>query len=184
MAAVTVDSGTRIRIHQGRDHGNRTLTGTVLSADSGAITLRLDRNDDFAPSPRFAALSPAPRDTVLEVPRSTIERLELSAGKTSNAKTGLIVGAAMGGAVGLVVGLATQCSVAESYACNDSPGSFLAVTTVSALAGGGIGLLIGAMGSHERWKNAAGELAVRPLILPGGGRTRIGLAIALPAMRK
>ncbi len=181
---AAIDSGTRIRIRQLSGNATRTLTGTVVAADTGSIVLHLDRNDDYAPDPRFAALGHAPRDTAIEVPRSTIERLELSAGKTSNVRTGLLVGGVTGAAAGLVVGIATQCSVDESIVCSNDPGSILGTTAIMGAAGVGIGALIGALGSHEQWRRPNDEVAVRPILWAGEGRTRVGLMLPLPAVRQ
>ena len=162
VPSAAPDSDTRIRIRQDESHGRRTLIGRVIASDSASITLQLD------------SVAGAVTESVA---RLSIDQLEVSAGRHSNAGHGLLVGGVIGGALGLVAGIATQCSVNESYACSDGAGSVIGLTALGALFWGGIGALIGAGSSHEKWVRQEGTVAIAPLLEPVAGGARLGMSI-------
>jgi hypothetical protein len=122
----------------------RRFTGVVSSADGGTLWLRRANN------------------TIVEVPRMSLGRLEQADGRRSrgrNALWGLLIGAGVGAAIG-----------AAGSSCTNTPGGFGGVcfgaadsAALGALFFGGIGAAVGvAVPGRERWKEVPLNAAPLP----------------------
>lgn len=139
---VTTDSGAWIGMLAQLDSTSLTLHGPGLS-DSSAVTL----------------------------PRSRIRRLEISAGRRSNAGRGTAIGFGVGVAAGMVIGIG--CANSDGFLqCTD--GEVAKITLLSGLWGAGVGGLLGLASSSERWE-LLGADAVHVSLAPHG----LGLAVSV-----
>ena len=139
---VTTDSGAWIGMLVQQDSTSLTLHGPGLS-DSSAVTL----------------------------PRDRIRRLEISAGRQSNAGKGALIGLGIGAATGLALGIG--CASSDSlFQCTG--GEVVQATLIFGFIGGGVGGLVGMASSSERWK-LIGADAVHVSLAPHG----LGLTVSL-----
>jgi hypothetical protein len=85
---------------------------------------------------------------------TTITRLEVSAGRSTNAWRGLGYGALFGGLIGAVAGYAggEDCNRSNSFICFDRGTTAVMGAVGVGIVGGVVGLVAGAFGSHERWR--------------------------------
>jgi hypothetical protein len=144
------DSGARVRVSTNTGSVRR-WTGTLVSV--GEDSLRLTR-----------------RDSLVSLPLSSVEQLERSRDRHSNAGGGAVIGAVVGGGTGLVLGLLASGDDDSFY--DVSPGDVMVVTLMLGAVGGGVGALIGAASHKERWE---------PMPLPGRPVSQ-GRAAAVPRM--
>ena len=134
-------AGARVRIHPVGDAA--TLIGTVAYQ-----------------TPSQLAVLRSPDDTAI-VSVATISRVDVSAGRRSNALRGAKLGAISGATVGALLGMAALAVQEDAYL--DYGAEVLPLSMIGGgLLGGTVGLLIGAVSSSERWVPVAGVLAVRP----------------------
>ncbi len=128
--AAPVDSGSRIRITVNKP-SKHFFIGTLVSADADSL--------------RFADSS-----GVSAIPIASVDRLERSRGRRSNAGRGALIGGLIGAGAGLVLGLAAS---AEEGGWYEVGAEDVAVATVflGAIAGS-VGALIGAASKGERWE--------------------------------
>ena len=125
--------GARIKVRAQETH-----IGTLLTLDSVALVLRQDGMQD-----------------TLSVPRETIRRLEVSAGRKSAAGKGARIGGIAGGGLGLLAGAAAAienpCD-GPSF-CLDlfGPEDIPLFVVVAGGTGAVVGALIGALGRTDRW---------------------------------
>jgi len=148
---VPVGVGSRVRISTTEGPGTHRVTGTLLAMDDRVIRIRPDGTR-----------------TEVDVFRSSIDVLEVSAGKTSRGKAALR-GAAIGAALGVVIGL-----IGGEDNCGNRSWDFACFERGEAAALGGLGfglfgLGFGALlgGGHDRWVTTDPG-RVRISVLPGG----------------
>jgi len=143
-----VREGTRIRMSGPTIQGS-PLVGTLVGVDALRLTLELDASHELQ-----------------SVPRSAVEKLEVSRGRRSYTKKGALIGFGMGA---IVAGAAL---VAVSSGANGwSVDSGDVVAGVCLLGGGGaaLGALVGAGSSTERWEEAGPERFVLRIVPTPGG---------------
>lgn len=139
---VTTDSGAWIGMLVQLDSTSLTLHGPGLS-DSSAVTLA----------------------------RNRIRRLEISAGRRSNAGRGAAIGFGVGAAAGMVLGIG--CANSDGFLqCTD--GEVAELTLLSGLWGAGVGALLGLVSTSERWELFGANAANVSLAQHG-----LGLAVSL-----
>jgi len=130
-----ISRGDRVRVVT-TTWGGRASTATVEAVRPDTLVLGRSR--------------PGGRESVV-VPLTSIERLEVSVGRKSNAGKGALTGAIVGGSLGLILGIA-------AWAGSDD-GDFLQVgpeavpVSVAFFGGGGaiLGTLIGALSHSDQW---------------------------------
>jgi hypothetical protein len=138
-------TGARVRVHAVGDAAS--LIGTVAYQ-----------------SPSQLAVIRSPGDTAI-VSAATISRVEVSAGRRSNALRGAKIGSISGATIGALLGAAALAMEEGSFF--DYGAEVIPLSMIGGgLFGGAVGLLIGAASSSERWVPAGGVIAVRPA---GGG---------------
>ncbi len=142
QTAQTLPRGARVRITPAPPA--RVVVGRLIAVTDSAFVVRRDRGD-------------------LTIPRSVIQRFEVSRGtnRGRSAGWGAFAGLVIGGVVGYASG-ADHCS--DSWWCLKRPGAALLGATTGVAAGGLIGLGIG---SFERWRDAAFPMSVS--VVPMGG---------------
>lgn len=141
-------TGTRIRVRLNTTPPT-TLVGTVDALRNDTLSLRLEAESRV-------------------LPLSSINTLDVSRGRHSNAGKGAVIGGASLGLLGLAAGAA--CG--EGIGCPEGAGQVALVAGVSAAFGAGMGALIGWMGSSERWEAVPlTTVRVAPVSLNGVGIT-------------
>jgi len=164
--------GTPIRV-QTAEHASRWITGTTLAetADSLIIVRRAGRDTlGYAMRDRqlFPVTEPREDPDTVRLARSTISRVEVRGGRTSNADRGALIGAAVVGSAGLGIGIA--CAGDEFLQCTG--GDVAAVTAVGAISGALVGAVIGALSHRERWLS----VGITPGVTTRGhGQLTVGL---------
>lgn len=134
-------AGARVRVHPVGDAA--TLIGTVAYL-----------------TPLQLAVLRSPDDTAI-VPVARIARVDVSAGRRSNALRGAKLGSISGATLGALLGLAALAVEEDSYF--DYGAEVVPLSMIGGgLLGGTVGLLIGAASSSEQWVQAADVVAVRP----------------------
>ena len=95
---------------------------------------------------------------------SRVQRLEVSKGfnRGPNVRKGALIGLVAGGVIGFAAG--EDCSDA-AFICFDRPSTSLAGATV----GVGLGVLIGLVGSTEKWRDTAESASISIAPTRGGG---------------
>ena len=146
---ASIVAGQRVRIHR---QGNKSLTGTFISADSAHLTIGRD-----------------PTDT-LRVPRSAITSVDRSVGRKSLAGKGALYGALFG-LVGGVTVSAIECEegLFSQGACISGVG------LVSTVLGAATGAIVGAFLHTDRWAPAALPTVAYLPASPDGPRLTLGL---------
>jgi len=129
-----VRPGDRVRVTTESDR----FVGTLGSRANGSLTI-LD----------------ARRDTVAVIAVGTVRLLELSRGEGRRTGRGAWIGLLSGTAAGILTGLV----VCSDNACSSSGGEFGGVITFAlgaagAVAGTGVGALVGSQIHSERWEEA------------------------------
>ena len=114
---------------------------------------------------------PEGADTPLRIPTSTIERIEVSEGRKSNAGKGAWIGALAGTLAGIGFGAAVECGDAEQGAC------VLVGAGMFGAGGALVGLGVGAATSSERWVDA--DLPPPAVALKVGSDGSVRLAFSL-----
>lgn len=109
-----------------------------------------------------------------------VRRLEASAGSRGHARTGALVGLALGAGLGTALlhggGSTSLCDRSQNQDAL-APSECLGLTAGAAVVGAGLGALVGAMITSERWQDV--PLArVRVALHPGPAR-RFELAVRL-----
>src|SRR5688572_20853891 len=132
-----LEAGTRVRIHTG---ATTPLTGTVAYRDPASV-----------------AVLRAPADTAF-VPLASITRVEVSAGRRSNAGRGAKWGGLVGAGFGTLLGMAAMAE-------DDGYFELGAEAIPAGMIGGGllgatIGVVIGALTSREQWEARSEAIAV------------------------
>jgi hypothetical protein len=127
------DSGARIRVSTNTGMERRWF-GTFVSLD--ADSLRFWR-----------------RGSLVSLPLSSVERVERSLDRRTNAGGGAVIGALVGGGTGLLLGLLASGEDNGFYDVDS--GDVLTGTLMLGAIGGGLGALIGAASHKERWEPIA-----------------------------
>jgi hypothetical protein len=122
--------GSRIRISL-RPPASDRLVGTLL--ESPADSLRVETTSG----------------NVLSLSRTAISRLEVSRGRHSQAGLGALIGLAPGLAGGLVAGTIAH---RETQFINITTGGVVLITAMGGAVGAGLGALIGAAFTGDRWE--------------------------------
>ena len=145
QADQTLPRGTRVRITPAPPA--RVVVGRLIAVTDSAFVVRRDGAD-------------------LTIPRSVIQRFEVSQGtsRRRSAGWGAYAGVVIGGAAGYASG-ADHCGN-DSWWCLERPGAALLGATTGLAAGALIGLGIG---SFERWRDAAFPMSLS--VVPMGGRS-------------
>jgi hypothetical protein len=112
----------------------------------------------------------------LSVPLASVARLEVSAGRKSQWASGMIAGLLVGAGVGALAGAIVPC--AEVF--TDAGWDEARCVGLGAAAGGGLGLLVGAvaggLSSTDRWEEVPlNQLRMRVITHRGG----LGLGVSL-----
>ncbi len=148
QTAQTLPRGTRVRITPATP--TQVVVGRLIAVTDSALVVRRDRGD-------------------LTIPRSVIQRLEVSRG-TSRGRSALR-GALLGSVIGGVVG---YYSVSDNSYWFDRRGGAVFGAATGVAGGSFIGLLIG---SFERWRDTAVPMSLS--IAPtGAGSLSVGGRIA------
>ena len=161
QARPSIEPGSRVRI-TAPSLGLNEAIGTVQGATREELVVQLEY-------PRRVAT----------VDRSDITGMDVSVGQERKVLKGLGVGMLIGAGSGVVIGLAS----------GDDEGTFLAFTAeekalmaglVLGLAGGAVGLIVGAIDTHDVWSPTLPEnldLAVLPLMHEGGAGVHVSFAL-------
>ena len=155
--------GTRVRItmpdtspapNRARDR-SRPIVGRITAVTDSVVSVRPD-----------AARADVP------VILSRVQRLEVSKGFNlgPNVRKGALIGVVAGGVIGFAAG--DDCGQ-EDWICFDRPST----TLFGAVAGLGLGALIGLVRSTEKWRDTA-ESASVSIVPTGGGGVSIGSRIS------
>lgn len=144
QTAQTLPRGTRVRITPAPPA--RMVVGRLIAVTDSAFVVRRDRGD-------------------LTIPRSAIQRFEVSRGTSRgrSAGWGAYVGLVIGGVAGYAAG-ADHCS--DSWWCLKRPGAALLGATTGAATGSLIGL---GVGSFERWRDEAFPMSLS--VVPMGRKS-------------
>lgn len=119
-------------------------------------------------------------EAVLHLHDGTAPRIQVSRGRATRARRGMRIGLVTGAAVGIGAGLLFEAEVCD-YSCpfgGRGDGAAILGAT-AALAGIGIGAIIGAASHHERWAELVPAQPSVTLTAPGGG-VGLGLRWSLP----
>ncbi|MDH3497541.1 MAG: hypothetical protein OER21_12335 [Gemmatimonadota bacterium] len=154
---IRVTTATPDTTARARGPTRTRFVGTLADLRADAVVLDVDPHDRRV------------------VPFGTLRELEVSRGRQSRTGRGALIGLAAGAAAGVTTVLAL-CAGGE---CESSGGNFtgfgaLVVGAAGALAGTGIGALVGALIRTERWEGVSLD-GVR---LYGGPAGRAGLALS------
>ena len=127
----TLPPGSRVRVHSAQG----PVIGAIRSVSDSAIVV--------APASARA----------VTIPWSSVNRLEISRGRSTNAWRGLGIGALGGAVTGVILGLAAgeDCGRSNSFVCFDRGSLALAGGVGFGVIGGVIGLVAGAFRTHENW---------------------------------
>ena len=166
------DSSSRVRIAFGRPNFHGRVVGTFLGADSVSLRIRREQLDP---------LTVPGADSVIEISRASITRLEIGGVPVANSRRDALVGGVFGGVTGLVYGIAVQCGVSHFIGCYHDPASIAGTTVVGGLSGAALGAIIGSFSHHDGWR-PVGQWG-QALIVASGLQTRIGLSLAVPPIR-
>jgi hypothetical protein len=126
-------AGARIRVTL-QSGSDQTIIGTVREITADTVWL-----------------SPSGREAGRTIPREHVRRIELSAGRTSHAERGVLIGASVG-AVATALFLAVFCADPDT-SCGADEVRRAAVNIAVPCAG--FGLIVGAIARSERWQGAA-----------------------------
>jgi hypothetical protein len=136
----TLPRGTRVRIAPATP--TRAIVGRLVAVTDSSIVVRRDRGD-------------------LTIPRSVVQRLEISRGtsRAASAGRGALIGAVVGGAIGSTKG----CGHGGGEFCLEPP----AAAAVGGVYGAATGSLVGlVVGSIERWRRT--EMPISLSLAPTG----------------
>jgi len=126
--ALKLPVGARVRVQVVAEPGP-WLNGSLAAADTGGIALFPEGGPPFAGGE-------------LRLPRESISRLEIAAGKKRRWLAGLLIGAAAGVAMGLAMDVdPVQCKFDDDYACSRGEALGLMGGTL-AVSGAGVGALV------------------------------------------
>ena len=129
--------------------GDRTV-GKVVSIGE-MLVVRVIHKAPVVTHVGYRAHLASSGETLVEIPLSTVTKLEKSGGRKRNALNGALTGLLVGGAAGVLTGFA---------AGDDEPGTFIAFTagekaTLGGVLLGGTGLVVGAVAGAlmrtEKW---------------------------------
>jgi hypothetical protein len=153
--ALTAQSdGQLVRISSGR-HDLRRATGDIVWATEDSLAIRVHRL-------RAERDGLEVRTDTVAVPRSEIDRLEISAGRHRQTALGATIGFSVGAAAGFVFGILSykecvpqgigmNCLVEPVTVAN----SAVSGAAAFGLAGAGVGAVIGSLFHSQRWENVA-----------------------------
>lgn len=127
-ASAPLAEGDRVRV-RAPGVADRAILGRLLRADLGALVVTRDDG------------------SVVEVPRSSIQALEISRGQGSHAKRGAVVGAGAGAGVVLALTAAEGGCDPDLGGCT----AYFVGGAVSAAVGALVGAGIGSMIKTDRW---------------------------------
>ncbi len=133
----------------------------------------------LAPDTIVLALPGRP-EVIVHVPRTSVTRAWVSAGRYRGPGRDLLVGSAAVGAAfgGLIGGIASTICLGDGCSNPVDPVAVVAGAAVGAGAAFAVGALIGFATRHERWQQV--ELRPRAVAAPaGGGRLGLGVRLAL-----
>ncbi len=133
--AVEADSGSRVRITVAKPSKHRHV-GTLVSADADSL--------------RFTTDTPG----VVAIPTGSVTRFERSRGRRSNAGRGALIGGLTLGAAGLIIGIGAAVDN-SSWGIDVGPEGVALATLITGATGAGLGALIGAASTGERWEPLA-----------------------------
>lgn len=158
------------------------LTGERVRITSGASgwatgVVRESRGDSLM-------VGLAAGDTPVALADAARMRVQVSRGRATRTRRGMRIGFVAGAVIGTGVGLLLESEVCD-YSCPfGGRGEGAALLGVSAaLAGLGIGALIGTASHHERWADLRPVRPTVSLITPVG-RAGLGLRWSLPPMER
>jgi hypothetical protein len=126
------DSGSRVRVTT-NVRSQRPLVGTLISVDTDSFRLMASTSRKL-----------------VAIPTASIVRLERSRNRRTNAGGGAVLGAAIGGGTGLLLGLLASTEKDSFYEVDG--GDVVVAALVLAVAGAGVGALIGAVSHREQWE--------------------------------
>jgi hypothetical protein len=119
---VRMSTGTRVRIKV--SNKSESFVGNVLEIDDVRVTMLTET------------------DSQIDIPRNSIAKLEVHNGKKRHTWLGLLIGAGAGAVLGAIEG--PTCVGDECYTRAGN-------AVVSALGGGLVGMLVGALVTTDRW---------------------------------
>jgi hypothetical protein len=151
--------GSRVRLTQAPPLHQR-LTGRLIGADSSTLTIITDRTSD-----------------TLTVQRSALRKMEVSLGRTDRAWTGLGIGAGAGVLTGAIIGLSSGDDPPDHIFSFTAGQKGVLYGAAGALAGGGLGVILGALTHGDHWA-PAGPHPIPPLtaiVIPLGPGVEVGV---------
>lgn len=103
-------------------------------------------------TPDSVGIIPLKTQDTLRYPRSALTRMEVSAGRKSNAGRGALIGGAVGGGLMVIFGAACAADTNEDdyVGCEGSDVPMYGL--VGAATGAAVGALIGALSHREKWE--------------------------------
>ena len=160
---VLIPSGQSVRLTSAR-YGLQSRVGRVLHATADTVVIE-------ASGVRTVNYREVYGTDTLALPVAAIDRLEVSRGGGSHAKSGALIGFGVGAVAGLVVASVTyqECRPADSWQCTwaaDFTGlQTLGYGVLFGAIGAGAGAIVGSMIPGNRWEDMPlhARMSVQPL---------------------